>query len=201
MPDPEDTIQEMIIKSDMPVSFGKPIDYTPELNDVASRLVAAGFSEEDLGYTFGVQKWRIESWKKKYPLFRQACENGKEVEKRKLVAKGLQAAVGYEVTTSKRKITRDASGNITKDEETIFSNHVPENHNLLMFILCNISRQLGDNDWKSKNILEVEAKSLNVQITGQLATEQIQRLAGRILNEPIKIIDAQFENKIVNDKN
>ena len=197
---PEDIITEVRIKSEMPKPVvSEPLEYAEDFADIASRLVAAGFSEEDLGYIFAVPKWKIQSWKEKFPLFKMACTEGKVVESKKLVAKGLLAAVGYETKTSKRKITRDENGNVSKDEETIFTNHVPPNHNLLMFILCNISRQLGNNNWKSKNILEVEAKSLNVQITGELASDQIRKLAGRILGEPTKIIDAQFELKTVNE--
>lgn len=169
----------------------EPLEYAEDFADIASRLVAAGFSEEDLGYIFAVPAWKIKSWKEKFPLFKMACMEGKVVEEKKLVAKGLLAAVGYETKTSKRKITRDENGNVSKDEETIFTNHVPPNHNLLMFILCNISRQLGNKDWQSKNVMEIENKSINLQITGEIASEQIRKLAGRILGES-PIIDAKF---------
>ena len=161
--------------------------YKPENADIAGRLVAAGFTEKDLAFTFDVPYKAIESWKRNQPAFKAACLEGKQREKKKLVAKALYAAVGYDYETSKTRTIKDSDGNTTKIEETKFKSHQTANHNLLMFLLCNISHQLGDTEdekWQSKQKMEIEQnKNVNIQITGEIATEQIRKLAGRLLNE------------------
>ena len=125
----------------------------------------------------------------------EACVNGKQRIKKRLVAKSFLSAIGYDYKTSKIRTIRDADGNVLKEETTIFDNHQPANHNLLMFILCNVDRQLGDNEWHSKHKIEVEnTKNVNIQIDGKLATEQIAKLAGRLLGEPER---KYVESKVV----
>lgn len=156
--------------------------FKPEYLDIAGRLVAAGFSEKDLGYAFNVPYEAVDSWKRNNPAFKAVCDEGKRREKKKLVAKALLSSVGYDYETSKTKYHKDADGVITKSEVTEFKNHQPANHNLLMFILCNIDKQLGDSEWHSKHKLEIDQnKNIKITVDGKLATEQIQKLAGKIL--------------------
>lgn len=169
--------------------------YKPENADITGRLVAAGFTEKDLAFTFNVPLEAIDAWKRNEPAFMLACVEGKQREKKKLVAKSLLAAVGYDYETSKTKTHKDADGIITKIEETKFKSHQPANHNLLMFLLCNLSHQLGDEEsesWQSKQKLEVDqTRNVTVNITGELATEQIRKLAGKLLEEPRKVIESK----------
>lgn len=156
--------------------------FKPEYIDVAERLVAAGFTEKDLAYTFNVSHGAVDSWKRNNPAFKAACEEGKRREKKRLVAKALLSAVGYDYETSKTKYHKDKAGEVLKSEVTEFKNHQPANHNLLMFLLCNIDHQLGDKEWFSKHKLEIdETKNIKVTIDGKIASEQIQHLAGKIL--------------------
>lgn len=158
--------------------------FEPEYTGEAERLIAAGFTEKDLAYTFNVPHGAVDSWKRNIPAFKAACVEGKKREKKRLVAKALLSAVGYDYETSKVKTHKDKEGNTLKIEETKFKNHQPANHNLLMFILCNIDHQLGDKEWFSKHKLEIdETKNIKVTIDGKLATEQITQLAGKILSE------------------
>lgn len=158
--------------------------YDPKFAELAGRLVAAGFEEKDLGYVFGCAKQTIKSWKKRYPEFKDSCSEGKRREKKKLVAKALLSAVGYDYTTCKTRTIKDADGNVTKVEETKFDNHQAANDRLLVFLLCNIDHQLGDNEWISKQKLEIEQnKNVTLNITGDVAAEQISKLAGKLLEE------------------
>jgi len=176
--------------------------YKPENAEIAGRLVAAGFTEDDLAYTFNVKKRAVKTWKNSFPAFKAACIGGKQREKRKLVAKSLLAAVGYDYKTSKTKTHMDAEGNVVKIERTDFKSHQPPNHNLLMFLLCNMSHQLGDTEdekWQSKQKMEIEQnKNVNIQITGEVATEQIRKLAGRLLDEKEERPKKQVECREVN---
>jgi hypothetical protein len=97
------------------------------------------------------------------------------------------AAVGYDYDTSKTRTIKDPEGNVIKVEETKFKSHQAANHNLLMFLLCNLSHQLGDTEedkWQSKQKMEIEQnKNVNIQITGEVASQQIRKLAGRLLGD------------------
>lgn len=179
---------------------GRPKMYDPKFADLAGRLVAAGFTEKDLGYAFNCSKHTIGTWKDKYPEFKEACSNGKRREKNKLVAKALLSAVGYDYHTKKTRIIKDADGEVQKIEETSFDQHQPANERLLVFLLCNIDHQLGDDEWRSHKKLEIEQKNLNVQITGDIASEQIRKLAGKILNEPEQQKENQKERKQIECK-
>jgi len=158
--------------------------YDPKYATLAGRLVAAGFEEKDLGYVFGCAKETIKSWKKRYPEFKDSCSEGKRREKKKLVAKALLSAVGYDYTTCKTRTIKDADGNVIKVEETKFDNHQAANDRLLVFLLCNIDNQLGDHEWVSKQKLEIEQnKNITLNITGKIASDQIKKLAGKLLEE------------------
>lgn len=163
---------------------GKTKIYKREFSELAGRLVAAGFEEKDLGYVFGCAKETIKSWKKRYPEFKDSCSEGKRREKKKLVAKALLSAVGYDYTTCKTRTIKDADGNVTKVEETKFNNHQAANDRLLVFLLCNIDHQLGDSEWVSKQKLEIEQnKNVTLNITGEIASDQIRKLAGKLLEK------------------
>lgn len=158
--------------------------FKPEYIEIAERLCGAGFSEEDLAYTFNVPFYALKGWKKSNPIFKEACTDGKRRVKKRLVAKALLSSIGYDYKSSKVRTIRDAEGIIQKTETTEFDNHQPANHNLLMFVLCNIDRQLGDKEWMSKHKLEIDnTKNINVTIDGNLATKQIAQLAGKLLGE------------------
>jgi len=161
--------------------------YKDEYAEMTSRLVAAGFSEKDLAYTFGVPENCIKSWKRHIPQFKIALTDGKRREKCKLVAKALLAAVGYDYESSKTRIQKDPDGTILKIEETKFRNHQPPNHQLLMFLLTNLSYQLKDGPeekWQGRQKVELEDnKKVSVKIDGKLASDEIRDLAGRLLTE------------------
>jgi len=171
-----------------------------EFIEIASRLVAAGFSETELAWVFRCAPTTIKTWKARYPQFEAACEDGKRVIKRKLVAVAIREAMGYSYESSKRKIIRGADGVIIKDEETVFTNKTPVNPNILIFLLCNLARQLGDNDWASKHTMEMADGGVSIKIEGKLEGERIATLAGKLLQEaqkPVKFVESQvIENKL-----
>jgi hypothetical protein len=156
---------------------------------VASRLVAAGFSEDDVGYALGVKAGTIKTWKARYPQFKTACSEGKRMAKRHLVAQGLRAAAGYDYETQKIKKVYNSDGELVKTEELTFHNHQPPNHNLIMWMLCNIDRQLGDDEFKSKHTMEIKHdKSVSVQVGGSEA-QRILDFAGNLLEDKPKYVE------------
>jgi hypothetical protein len=169
-------------------------EFSPVFLDMATRMVAAGFTEGDLAYTIGCTPARIKYWKRHNPLFKKACESGKAMAKSYLVAG--YATVEKNIKIKRKYITKDGKDVLIEYPAEIseFHKHQAPNPGLLMFMLCNMSRQAGDEiPWASTHKVEVEEnKKVTVEIKGEIASEQIDRLAGAF--RPENIIEATFEN-------
>jgi len=171
--------------------------YKPEYDDIASRLIAVGFNENNLADTFNITPAALKGWKRSFSSFKQACNDGKRGQLKRIVASGLREATGYNWTDKKTKTTYDAEGNVDKVEVQDIPMHQAGNASLAMFMMCNISNQLklSDEDaFKSRQKVEVENKNLNFTITAELIGDQIDRLAGKLLSgtESGKVIEAGF---------
>lgn len=169
--------------------------YKPEYDDIASRLISVGFSENNLANTFGITAAALKGWKRSFPGFKQACNEGKTGQLKRVVASSLREAIGYDYQTTKTKTTYNADGTLDKTEVQKIDNHQAGNASLAMFMMCNISQQLklGDEDgFKSKQKVEVENKNLNFNISAELIGDQIDRLAGKLLSGDVKQIKAEI---------
>lgn len=177
--------------------------FKEEYSETASALVGAGYEEGDLADYFGVTRTAIQSWKNTFPEFDRACKGGKHKMIKRMVAKTMLEAAGYDYSTSKTRVIKDKFGNVEKVEETTFKNHQPANNNLLIFLLCNLSHQLGLADeeaWQSKQKLEIDSRELKVQITGEVAKDQIIKLAGKLLESANETDKKQIDCKVVDGR-
>ena len=148
-----------------------------EMIKVASRLVAAGFSIDDLGWAMGTDRSSIQYWKQKYPEFKQACLDGKKIAKQVLIAQALRAAEGYDYEVVKQTFNKD--GNL---EKTIrIKDHQKGDPQLAMFLLTNLDRQMGGSNWKNiKYEKRDETRTIKFKVDGNLDSEQIAKFAGRL---------------------
>jgi len=159
--------------------------YLPEYDDIAARLIGSGFNENDLAHTFDVPASAIKGWKRSFPSFKKACNDGKTGQLKRLAASGMREATGYDWMSTKTKTEYDAEGNVVKIEKQDIPMHQAGNATLATFMMCNLSNQLRLTDeeaFKSKQKVEVENRNLNVNISAELVGEQIDRLAGKLLN-------------------
>ena len=186
--------------AETPPIGGRAKKFNEAFVDIAGRLVAAGFNEEELSYVFKCAPTTIKTWKQHYPTFKAACENGKRIIKRKLIASAIREAMGYQFETTKKHIVRDADGKTIKEDETVFTNRTPSNPQLIMFVLCNLARQLGDNDWASKHTMEMSDGGIRIKIEGKLESDRIAQLAGKLLKEAEQTTKF-VESKEINLKN
>ena len=157
--------------------------------DIACRLAACGFSLEDIAYALGTSTYRLGTWRKKYQDLEEALTSGKREVKKRVVKKMFEKVFGYNYTDKNVKTIKDKEGNVTRVEESEFIKTVDGDPRLLVFALCNLDRQLGDDEWKSIKKIEVEENhTVNVQIDGKAAREKLQQLAGGYL--PQKHVDS-----------
>jgi hypothetical protein len=168
--------------------------YLSEYDGVASRLIAVGFNEIDLSNTFNVPESAIKGWKRSFPSFKKACNEGKRGQLKRLASSILKEAEGYDWMSTKIKTEYDAKGNVVKVEKQDIPMHQAGNANLAIFAACNISNQLklpDEEAFKSRQKVEVENKNLNVNISAELIGDQIDRLAGKLLSCNAKQIEAE----------
>ncbi len=168
---------------------------------IAARLVAAGFSETDLAYSLDVKPRTIKSWKDRYPQFKKACGNGKAIAKSYLVSKGLRAACGYdydEETWVDRVTGVDDEG--IEIREMVCTKRVHKyqkpDAGLLTFFLINMCPEEYSNT-KTINVNETK-KSLNLELTGTIESDQIKDFAGKLLMAADKLDKTkQVDSKVI----
>lgn len=176
---------------------GAKFDY--EFVKIAARLVSAGLTESDLGYVLGVKPTTINKWKQRYEEFRLATASGssaKDIAKSHMIATGIRSAMGYdfeevdivtERTPNEDYDHKDPNSKpfiMVEKKRTTKLRHRPPDKDLLLFFLINMGRQTGDNDWKNVKSIEVEQKKTvtNVNLTGQIESTDIRRLAGAAID-------------------
>lgn len=184
----------------------KGAKFDVEFLEIATRLVAAGMKESELAYFLSCTPRQIKGLKRRDPLFKKACNDGKGLALSYLIAQALRTAAGYDYVESNTKIKRklvtrkDDDGVVTEEiieypaEISEFKKHQPANPQLLMFLVANMSRQLKKDDtenWVSQHKIEIdENKNVLIKISGKIASEQISHLAGAFLDHS-KIIDSK----------
>jgi len=164
--------------------------------ELACRLKAAGFSDPDLAYALGVHHDTIRLWRHRFPEFKKACEDGKKMAVQYMVARGLRAAAGYEYEecNEKYKTVFDPKTGENKEvlvSKSVFKKYQPPDSRLLMFMLANLDPE----NWAKSHKIEVdENRNINIRLQGEVASDQISRLAGRLLENP-KAVESKVVEK------
>ena len=181
----------------------KGAKYNYDFVEMASRMVAAGMTERDLGFVLGVKPGTIKKWKQRYAEFKEACSSGKEIAKQYLVAKGLRAAMGYDYEEIDQVLARNEDGELAVIKETRKLKHRPVDKDLLFFFLINMAR--GSGEWKNVKTIEVtETKqNLNINLTGVIESDTIRKLAGAAIKQAdeidrLPVIEAEVIDEPIN---
>lgn len=151
--------------------------------EMASRMVAAGMTETDLGYVLGVKPGTIKKWKQRYAEFKEACSSGKEIAKQYLVAKGLRAAMGYDYEEVDQVLERNKDGEMYVKKETRKLKHKAVDKDLLIFFLINMAR--GSGEWRNVKSIEITEKkqNVNIHLSGHIESDTIRKLAGAAIKQ------------------
>ena len=182
--------------------FGKPrkhklhynAKYSLDLIKPISKMIALGMTEKDIGLIVGVAGDTIQKWKQRYPQFKEACEEAKKVCGSHLVAQAVRASIGYDYEEKIYNIIIDEE---TGEEKRILKEvkvkHQKGEPSLIMFLATNFLK--GQFTHK----LEIDKKNINLTITGELAKDEIESFAGKLLslvnsNEPER---KKIESKVI----
>ncbi len=196
----------------------KGAKYNYDFVQVASRMVAAGMTEKEVGYWLGVKPTTISKWKQRYEEFKLATDSkssAKKIAAAHMVANGLRSATGYdyeEVDQVFKMIDNPdydpAKENCKEpkliqvlEKETRKLRHRPVDKDLLMFFLLNLS-----NEYHNVKSIQIEQtkKQISVNITGHLESSDIRKLAGaafkeadRVDQKTKKVVSTVIETEVV----
>lgn len=141
---------------------------------IVARLLATGFTYEDVGFILGVSQYTIQSWQQRYPIFKKEIEKAREAVKSITLAQMLKAAWGYDFV--EKTITKDSKGNVTREKEV--TKHQPANADLLKFIIINKT-----DDYKDVRRIDVTSKNANLSFAGELEEDAINELVGSLIKK------------------
>lgn len=176
---------------------------TQEYMEMASKLKAAGYGLADIAYFLGTSESNLKKWKKENPLAKRALRDGIKLCQSRLVGKGIKSAEGY--TSVDRKVVKryfvkeDGELELIPGSQVVVEEHekqVPPNDKMLMFLLSCFDRQLGKDDWTSKQYTETKIdKTVTHKLDADSVAAQIDKLSGKHL-EPIEgeVTEARFED-------
>lgn len=161
---------------------------------VLQNLTALGLTESDIGAIVGFQGKNADDWlndlKRHHPEVKDACAIGKTVADSFLVAQMFRSAIGYEYEEVEYKRDKE-TGEMVEYKRTV--RHQPSNAQLAMFLAVN---RMPD---QFKQKVEVTKKTFNIDGKIEVSADQIERLAGALINEAKKV--KQVENTVIESKN
>jgi len=138
------------------------------LAEMATRLIAAGITYEEIGNIIGVTEHTIAAWTQRYPDFKAAAEAGHQAANAITLGQLLRSAWGYDYTekTIKRCVTLDKDGEEIPSEENkaVVTEHFksqPPNADLLKFIALNRMKD----EFSDTKRLEIN-ENRRIEITG-----------------------------------
>jgi len=180
-------------------------EFNSNFIDVAQKLAASGATDTDIAFLLGTSKRGLRNWKKENPEFKKALNRGRELSLAYLIAQGIRAAAGYdytETTTKEKKVLSDGVLVDLPVETVTRHRHQPTDAKLLMFLVAALDRQLGGSNWLSQHKIEIDdKKNINIHLTGEVISNQIDELAGRLSKlipsqEVPQLTEATFEPKV-----
>ena len=166
-------------------------EFNLELLPIIQNLVSVGMTESDIGAIVGYQGKNSEKWiaglKQSNPEVAEACQIGKRIADSFLVAQMYKSAIGYDYqeTEQKYKIDKE-TGDKVLVEEKVLHKHQPGNAQLAMFALTNHLPE------QYKHRIDVNKKGFLVDVSTELSADQIEKLAGALLEgtREIKHVDS-----------
>lgn len=175
--------------------LAKGAKFDSTLLPVIQNLAASGLTEADIGMVFGYQGKSARRWlkylKETNPDTKKAWEIGRSLCNSMHVAQMIREAWGYdyEEVEEKFKYVQDPSNPTetkkVKVGETRTVKHKPGNAALLQFIAEN---RMPD---EFKRRFEVTRKNMNLDVHGELPSDQIERLFGKLCEKK------QIESEII----
>ncbi len=176
--------------------------FSTDYVEFAERFTASGGTEKELAFILGTNKLNFQKWKKENPDFKTALKKGKQLTLSRLIGAGIQAAQGTVINdttvTEQHVVLEDGTiGGLvpgSKVEVKKFTKTIPPDNKLIQFLASALSRQLGTDDWISKQFTETKVSGkVDHVIDATAIAKQIEAQAGNLTK---KISSNIIENEV-----
>lgn len=145
--------------------------YDPRYDEQAYKLcLLTGGTNDVLGEFFGVDPDTIRNWQRLFPTFGEACSRGKEQADFAVVEAAYKRATGYEATSERAILTKDANGS-THVEVVQITEEVPADPQLVQYWLNNRQRR----HWRSPMRIDVNAAPGQLEDKHELSREELEQ--------------------------
>jgi len=168
-----------------------------ELLPILQNLSALGLTQKQIGVCLGFQgkgarKW-LERLMHRHPEAREAWKEGQKQADAALISSMYQAAIGYTTRQVKRKYkfepnptNKNRPKKVLVEEEEV-EKTLPPVPQLAMFLALNHMPEFY------KNKVELEKRTLSVDLKGTITADEIKQFAGK-LDEYSKTLESKTEN-------
>lgn len=150
---------------------------------LVANLKAAGLSDVYIAQVLQCKPATIKRWRNKYDELEKAYQDGKSTAFQQLVATAYQIATGYDYAEYDEKYERKTGtdGKVYMElvERKKKLKHQKPDHNLLIFLLINLSK--GEFTNTKKVEVDQQTTQRKINVTASVSSEQIERLAGEAL--------------------
>ena len=152
-----------------------------EMLPVIQNLTALGCSEADIGLIVGYAgknpEWFMKNRKRTDPAVKEAWDMGKKMVKVQIMQSLVRTALGYDYQEKTETFKSGPNGEMCNRpiEKKVTTKHSKPDTKALELLAYNL---MGD-DFKRK--MEVENKSVNLELSGELQKDDIRKLAGKLL--------------------
>jgi hypothetical protein len=149
---------------------GRPSPYKPEIHDaIAYALYKRGFQDREVVEELGITLGTLYNWWKRYPTFKEKCDNGKEHPNAKVVKTLFDMTQGYDVDekifepitfpkAKKDPVTgKGKPGRLPRQKfklVKVVRKHVDPNPAMVKYWLGNKAK----NDWREAQFIDFNAK-------------------------------------------
>lgn len=183
--------------------FVRPKDckYSAADLPIIQNLLGLGYDVDDIGMLMSYQgdNWKIAAAKGIGPEYKEAIENGLKLADASMVKALQDEAFGYdwtEVQETFKAVTdydpdlNEVTTKLVKTGEKRTKRHQPGNARLAELLVVNRLPDLF------KRVQEIKKQELTANVSGEMSSEQIEHLVGRLLQavQKQKPIDAEVIN-------
>lgn len=184
-------------------SVGKGNKFDPCFIPIVAILKTVGVTDADVSMYLGVKPATIAKWKRTYPAFKEAMIAGKKASANYLLATAFREATGYDyVEVTSEGYTDPETGEWLLREKRRVTKHARANPELLKWMLIIIKEQFPEYDFRDSHKIEVESKTLNVDLKGDLEATRIRELAkiGLEIADKVDKKTKVIESTVVDDE-
>jgi len=152
----------------------------------AERLKAAGLSDDDILYVFGLGDIRdLKRWKTDSPEFKKACESGKTIAVQTLLAQSFRMSKGYNYEETTEKYIRDKTdpkGKLRLAHRYVYKRCQPPDGNQLQMLLGALDKRFRQSKLAGVEIAQQQNINIgSIRFDGTLDSKRIEQLANRLL--------------------